>query len=330
MPDRSELLVTIGIPTYNRADRYMRDALRSALAQTYSNLEIIVSDNCSKDGTTELVNSFNDPRIRYFRHEKNIGANNNFNFALNQAKGKYFLLLQDDDLIDADFIETCMRSVDPTTEVGIIRTGTRIIDHTGRILNETPNMVEGLSTEDFFRGWFSGKTTLYLCSTLFNTKLLKGIGGFGSKHNLFQDVMAEAELAARFGRIDVCDVKASFRKHDSEMTFSAAVGSWCEDSLILLEQMCEILPEEKRQQIRKEGMCFFSRINYGRAAAVKSLSGQYRAYGTVWKYFGFRHFPPVKSLIFAASNLLQGTRLHFALRSLKRGISSTAGKFVNW
>ena len=101
-------LVTIGIPTYNRADGYLKDAIESALNQTYANLEIIISDNCSSDDTGLIVESFNDPRIKYYRHNENIGANNNFNFCLKKASGIFFLLLHDDDLIDEDFVELCM------------------------------------------------------------------------------------------------------------------------------------------------------------------------------------------------------------------------------
>lgn len=104
-------LVTIAIPTYNRANLYLTQAIESAINQTYPNLEIIISDNCSTDDTEMVIRSFKDPRIRYFRQEKNIGGNNNFNFCLKQARGEYFLLLMDDDLIDSDFIETCMRGL---------------------------------------------------------------------------------------------------------------------------------------------------------------------------------------------------------------------------
>jgi glycosyltransferase involved in cell wall biosynthesis len=98
-------LVSVGIPTYNRADGYLKEAIQSVLNQTYPNLEIIVSDNCSSDDTGTVVKAFNDSRIRYHRHDVNIGPNNNFNFCLDQAQGAYFLLLHDDDLIDPDFFQ---------------------------------------------------------------------------------------------------------------------------------------------------------------------------------------------------------------------------------
>ena len=59
-------LVTIAIPTYNRADAYLGEAIQSAINQTYPNLEIIISDNCSSDYTGLLVESFKDPRIQYY------------------------------------------------------------------------------------------------------------------------------------------------------------------------------------------------------------------------------------------------------------------------
>lgn len=65
-------LVTIAIPTYNRADLYLKQAIQCSLNQTYSNIEIIVSDNCSDDDTEAVVKSFIYTHIRYFKHEKNI------------------------------------------------------------------------------------------------------------------------------------------------------------------------------------------------------------------------------------------------------------------
>jgi glycosyltransferase involved in cell wall biosynthesis len=282
-------LVSIGIPTYNRAGRYLRECIKSAINQTYPSIEIIVSDNCSTDGTAALVTIFADPRIRYFRHPKNIGANNNFNFCLEQANGEYFLLLHDDDLIDSDFVDTCMKAVRNQKGISLIRTGTRIIDSNGQTVKEMPNEVIGSSTEDFFLGWFSNKTSLYLCSSLFNTKYLKAIGGFKSRHNLFQDVVAELRLAAAHGRVDIKDVKASFRKHGGELTFAVKVKAWCEDSSELLDLISN-LAQKRKNLIRKEGLRFFCRLNFRRAMAIASPIGRFKALLTVLDHFGYTYF----------------------------------------
>lgn len=316
-------LVTIAIPTYNRAETYLRFTLESALKQTYPNIEIIVADNCSTDNTEELVKSYKDNRIRYYRHDKNIGANNNFNFCLQQARGKYFQLLQDDDLIDEDFIETCIKELSNDKNTGVIFTGTRIIDSDGNIISEVPNLVKGLSTEEFFLGWFLNKISPYLCSTLFNTERLREIGGFRSKHNLFQDAIAEFQLAAKFGRIDIRDIKASFRKHDGEMTFAAKVSQWCEDSLLLLDLMSN-LASDLKDKIRGEGMKFFARLNYNRAKAVKSPILRLIAYLTVFKKFDYRHFPSKDHFWYFIYTIVDGTPLYSAIRFIKRKVKIIA------
>lgn len=280
-------LVTIAVPTYNRADAFLKQAIKSALSQTYPSLEIIISDNCSIDETESVVKSFSDQRLRYFRHGKNIGANNNFNYCLEKAAGAYFLLLHDDDLIDDDFIETCLKAANYNDRVGIIRTGARCIDSAGNIILERKNLANGLSLTDFFLAWFSDKTPMYLCCTLFNTKQLKAIGGFKSKHNLYQDVITEVNLAARQGRVDVKDIKASFRNHPMQNTNSVTMGAWCEDSLILLDTMCRLAPNDQKL-LKHTGFQYFLKRNFMMATRIQSPVQKYMAYLTVFKKF---HYP---------------------------------------
>jgi len=286
MTNNKNPLVTIGIPTYNRANGFLKKALQSAVEQTYKNLEIIVSDNCSTDHTESLVNDFSDTRIRYVKHPRNIGANNNFNFCVENAKGEYFLLLHDDDLIDPDLIETCMNAVKGDVNVGVIFTGNRVIDENANTLWETPNRGTGLSTTDFFLSWFSEQTALYLCSTLFNTKRLQELGGFQSKTNHFQDVVAEVILVAKYGRIDIYDIKASFRKHSKNMSVTTGIKAWCEDCIYLLGIMCNLVAE-KESQIRKKGLRYFARMNYKLASTIKSPINRFRAYRMINRTFDY-------------------------------------------
>ena len=293
--------MTIGISTYNRGTGYLPQALRSAVDQTYSDLEIVVSDNCSTDDTGAVVAGFGDPRIRYFRQAANIGANNNFNFCLAQAQGSYFLLLHDDDLVDPDFVEACIDAVKGDTTVGVIRTGTRTIDADGGVRGQSFNRAAGLSTADFFLAWFSGETALYLCSTLYNARRLRDIGGFQSPANLLQDVVATARLAAELGRADVHDVKASFRRHETNRGSAARIRDWCEDSLFLLDLMCRLAPE-REALIRREGLRFLCNRNYKRVS--RAASGRLAAYLAVYRAFGYRHSP----LTFLLSRRLAAAR----------------------
>lgn len=319
MTDKRKPLVTIAIPTYNRANAYLRQALESTMRQTYENIEIVVSDNCSSDNTEDFVKNIGDSRIRYFRQKENIGANNNFNFCIDQANGDYFQLLQDDDMIDEDFIETCIKAVNYEIIKGIIQTGTRIIDGNGDTIYEAPNKMIDTSAVDYFLGWFSFKTAPYLCSTLFNTEVLRKIGGFNSRHNLFQDVLAEAVLTVKYGRKGIYDVKASFRKHPNEMTFAVKVKDWCEDSLMLMDLICDLIPE-KRKILRSKGLPFFAFINYKRAQAVKSAGDRLKAYVTVFTMFKCRYFPSMSHFYSYIYDYYYNTPIYNFSRFIKRKI----------
>jgi glycosyltransferase involved in cell wall biosynthesis len=290
MTDSEYPLISIGIPTYNRANSYLKHALQSAINQTYQNIEIIVSDNCSSDDTESVVKEFHDPRIRFYRQKENIGAVPNANFCLEQSKGKYFLLLLDDDLIDEDFLSTCIGAVPSHGEPGVILTGARVIDSRGKVMTIAHNTINGCSTAEFILSWFDRKLPLYLCSTLFNTNRLKQIGGFHSKTNMYEDVVAFVRLAARYGRVDVFDVKASFRRHDSNMGRAVHYYDWCEDSLYLLEVMCNEAPEHAAA-IREKGMPYFCLKCYRCAAAIKSPVKRVRAYIDVYRAFNYGYSP---------------------------------------
>ena len=290
MSNHINVLVSIGIPTYNRANSYLKQSLQSAVNQTYTNIEIIVSDNCSSDDTESVVKSFNDPRIRYYRQKDNIGALDNRNFCLEQSQGEYFLLLFDDDLIDEDFISTCMGAVKSDNKPGVILTGAREIDSKGNILSAVHNIVSGYSTGDFILGWFDRKVPLYLCSTLYNTVGLKQLGGFHSKTNRYDDAVATVQLAAKYGRTDIFDVKASYRRHGDNIGMNVTYREWCEDSLYLLKIMCSVAPEDA-ELILKRGMSYFCLRNYSRISSLKFPLKRFSGYLAVYCTFNYSYSP---------------------------------------
>ena len=86
------------MPSYNTA-KYIAESINSVLAQTYSNWELLIVDDCSTDNTDEIVKPFwADERIKYFKNEKNSGAAVSRNKALREAKGKWIAFLDSDDL----------------------------------------------------------------------------------------------------------------------------------------------------------------------------------------------------------------------------------------
>lgn len=116
------MLVTIAIPTYDRVDR-LRRAVESVQNQTYRQLEILVSDNASTDGTASLCKEFarSDPRVRYIRRSKNLGAADNFRCSLEEATGEVFMWLADDDWLDPGYIEACVQAFHAHPSVAMVQ-----------------------------------------------------------------------------------------------------------------------------------------------------------------------------------------------------------------
>jgi glycosyltransferase involved in cell wall biosynthesis len=104
-------LVSVGIPTYNRPDGLNR-TLECITGQTYKNLEIIISDNCSPgEKTTNVINLYlqNDFRIKYYKQKKNMGMAYNSCFVLDKASADFFMWATDDDEWAPTYIEKCIQ-----------------------------------------------------------------------------------------------------------------------------------------------------------------------------------------------------------------------------
>ena len=127
--------VTIGVPVYN-GERYLSEALDSLLAQTYSDFEIVISDNASTDRTEEICRSFaeRDSRIRYGRAESNRGGTWNFNRVVELSNGRYFRWAAHDDVVAPTYLERCVGVLDGDPKVAIAHTKVELIDADGNSL----------------------------------------------------------------------------------------------------------------------------------------------------------------------------------------------------
>lgn len=105
--------VSVGLPVRNGCDLLVR-AVASLQNQSESNIEIIVSDNCSDDGTRDFIEGVaaKDPRIRYHRHDEMLRVYDNFHFVLAQARGEFFMWAAHDDTRDSNFIEILMLALE--------------------------------------------------------------------------------------------------------------------------------------------------------------------------------------------------------------------------
>lgn len=147
--------VALGLPVYN-GENYLAEALDSLLSQTFSDFELLISDNASTDGTAEICKAYaaRDDRIRYVRQDRNIGAPGNYDYVFHATESPYFKWVAHDDLIGERFLETCVAELDANPDaVGAIPAEIRDIDSTGAVIEITTNDMDpdGASTSQRFR-----------------------------------------------------------------------------------------------------------------------------------------------------------------------------------
>ena len=129
--------VSIGVPVYN-GQKYIRFTLDSLFAQTFGDIEILVTDNCSTDSTRQIVAEYaaRDPRVMYFRNETNIGPARNYNRCIDHASGEYFKWNPADDVCHPDFVKRCVEVLDADHSVVLAYPRTSIIDTAGQVVGQ--------------------------------------------------------------------------------------------------------------------------------------------------------------------------------------------------
>jgi glycosyltransferase involved in cell wall biosynthesis len=145
---------TVAIPVYNRQNLTLNHvALESALAQDMPDLEILVVDDCSTDGTYETLQSYHDPRLRLVRNERNVGLFGNFNRCLHLAQGQYLRILCSDDKLIPGCLGREVDIMDVHPNVVLLSTRGRRVDESGRIL--------GPQAHHFRSGIYSGQQAIH-------------------------------------------------------------------------------------------------------------------------------------------------------------------------
>ena len=124
--------VGIGMPVFN-GEAYVAAAISSILSQTFEDFELVISDNGSSDGTEEICRSFaaSDPRIRYIRQPKNLGASWNFNHVFHVSRCKYYKWAAHDDMIAPEFLERCVEVLEVVRKCVLVHPVAVIVDENG-------------------------------------------------------------------------------------------------------------------------------------------------------------------------------------------------------
>ena len=135
--------LSVGLPVYN-GQRFLRAALDSLLAQTFTDFELIICDNASTDATEQICREYatRNRRVRYVRHAANIGPAANYNACFALARGEFFRWAAHDDLVAPELFQLSIDALDRDPSAVAVYPNSREIDSDGRALFDHPTRVD--------------------------------------------------------------------------------------------------------------------------------------------------------------------------------------------
>lgn len=160
-------MVTIIITAYNK-ENTLAKAIQSCLSQSYSDLELLIINDCSTDNTLEVIKSFKDSRIRIINNEVNLGAGMSRRIGTQEAKGDYTTFLDGDDYLEADYIET-LYNIAKKYNADVVSSGLNIIESNSVVKLSYKESERVVTREELIEDINDGK---HLINIYLNTKLV--------------------------------------------------------------------------------------------------------------------------------------------------------------
>jgi glycosyltransferase involved in cell wall biosynthesis len=239
--------VSICIPTY-RGDAHLGKAIESVLAQDYEDYELIIIDDNSPDQTACVVASYQDHRIRYTKNTTNLGPEGNWNRCLEEAKGQYFKLLPQDDVLEPSCLrqQVAVLEKDLAHSIALVFCARHIIDGDGKIITKRgyPSAVNQQ---------INGKKVIKKCiryganligepgAVMFRKALANQIGKFNADISYIIDLDYWVRLLLKGDAYCLKDPLASFRV--SSGSWSVAIGTKQSDEYNRFIDQCASNPD---------------------------------------------------------------------------------------
>jgi glycosyltransferase involved in cell wall biosynthesis len=243
VPRTSQPKVSVGIPVYN-GESVMSRAIESVLAQTYGDLELIIADNCSTDGTEDLCRSYmeHDDRIVFNRADHNLGLAKNFSRLPREARGECFKWLACDDFIHPDFIAHCLPIAESSDDIITVAPTLNIARPNGEVLYLLSSYVHhGAFSEDRLTQHRQMMDEIAYCERSGGLVFLASTYGFHRRTRLLHtrlmlpfissDLVLAGELAL-WGRIVKLDEPLNnFTLSESDASTTANFVTWNPDRI---------------------------------------------------------------------------------------------------
>lgn len=166
-----EKLISVVMPAYNTG-KYIKYAIESILNQTYKNFEFIIINDCSTDNTEEVILSYNDHRIRYFKNEKNLGNNASRNKGNELAKGEYIAIMDSDDVAVPHRFELQFNYLEKHKYIDVVGGFIKFFDKQGAFLWSYPGNPDYHQSYLFFKNAVGQPSLMYRRDVFIKNKLI--------------------------------------------------------------------------------------------------------------------------------------------------------------
>ena len=182
---------------YNAAST-IEESVRSVIAQTFTNWELVLVDNCSTDNSISIVRRLADPRIRIVALDKNHGRTPALNIALNNAHGQYIAILDADDTSTADRFALQVDCLDQKSELVLVASWYRNVDSLGKLISEVKTPTEHL---DIVRR-LASNCPFMNSAVMFRAESIRILGGYDKTFAYSQDLALWLGLAT-LGKFEI-------------------------------------------------------------------------------------------------------------------------------
>jgi glycosyltransferase involved in cell wall biosynthesis len=314
--------LTVGMPVFN-AERFLAKALDSILGQTFSDLELIISDNASTDSTEEICRRYaaRDSRIRYLRNEKNMGAGWNFRRVYSLASGKYYKQAAHDDFLEPTFLEECITALEADPSLVLAHTRTKVVSPAGDLVEYYDWPLRFTSPDPLIR-WRDLLLNDHKCFQIFGVFRLDALRQWppqGSYVNSDGVLLAQVGLLGRFWESDKFLFISTRHENQSMQTVPVRLKS---EGFRLIRRHGTLPCPEWWDPTKSRAVTFPEfRQFYEYAASVKraplSAMQKLHAYALMlpWTKKHFRRM--MKDLVIAADQILFNYQNSHAERRLK-------------
>jgi glycosyltransferase involved in cell wall biosynthesis len=304
-------LVSIGLFVYN-GERFLEETLQSILNQTFTDFELIISDNASTDRTGEIAEAYakRDDRIRYYRSEQNMGAGWNIRRVYELATGKYFKQAAADDVLESDFLRRCVEILESDSDCVVAYARTKEVDENGTFIKNyvTPMKTDSSDPVERFRGILTtGGDMCYQIFGVMRMSALRQIPPQGSYVNADGVLLARMSLLGRFHEIP--EHLFISRRHSGQSVAILPVRLKQPRRLRLTNRHSSLPGPEWWDPAKARAVTFpeFRRLLEYFLSIYRAPLGaaqKLRCYGTLLPWIGWQSIGMVKDLLLAADQVL--------------------------